>query len=100
MDHSFEPAKATLYSVKRIGEFLKECRAYSIYVTEIDQDVFYIDWDRESGDEFPTIHKEHQGTPGEMVVKYLPDTDSFLWGDAEGYQEIGEDAFGQRESFI
>ena len=78
VDYGFKPAMATLYSVKRVGEFLKECRVYSICVTEIDQYVFYIDWDKEAGDEFPTIHKEYQSTPGEMIVKYLPDTDSFL----------------------
>ena len=100
VDHGFDPPKATLCSVKRIEEFLRNDREYSIYVTKIDQEIFYIDWDREAGDEFPTLHKTYQGTPGERVVRYLPDTDSFLWGDAEDYQEIGEETLGTRENCI
>ena len=71
-------------------------------VTEIraDAEVFYIDWDREAGDEFPTIHYEFQDTPGERVVKYFPHTKTFLWGDAEDYQEVGSECLGHMEDRI
>ena len=92
VDHSFEPPQFFLHTPASVGKFFKESRGYSVFVTEITQDTFYIDWDTEAGDEFPTIHYEFQGTPCEQVVRYLPDQDRFLFGDAEDYQELGESA--------
>jgi len=91
VDGSLNPPQATLHSVKTVGEFCNAVRGYTVLVTEVVGELFYLDWI--AGDEFPTIHETFQGTPGEMVVRYLPASGKFLWGVAAKFQEKGEEAF-------